>query len=358
MIVPAGYCFPAVAGEGRYQVGASLLFRNFRTPELKYLRLDNLRLEGPKGRVLLDGFESAASWHANVANFPKVKLETSGDRTQGAGSQQVNWSIFGEQFNVRQFEEKSLRDTTYRLADYDTVRLDYKFEGQHPHCNLRNLFERWIDLGDRPLHCEVARAEAGQAGEDAWGRLEFTAYIDRDSRLERRIALTREGALVVVDIFTGGPRTAGWAGGQLWQLYALQEQGEDWFAGESDGAYTLPDGATAERRMLVKYMRSPEVTVASERVRPPTMHAPKADGSKHREFFTTYAKQPLQSGRQVVAAMVVLPVKPGQAAAPAAQGVSFIPGRAGVITVKIATPAVPGQVVVSMGAERIEFRRP
>ena len=358
MTVPAEYCFPAATGEGRYQVGSSLLFRNFRTPELKYLRLDNLRLEGPKGRVLLDGFESAASWHANVANFPQVKLEASGECTQGAGSQQVNWSIFGEQFNVRQFEERSLRDTTYRLADYDTVRLDYKFEGQHPHCNLRNLFERWIDLGDRPLHCEVARAEAGQAGEDAWGRLEFTAYIDRDSRLERRIALTREGALVVVDTFTGGPRTHGWAGGQLWQLYALQDQGEDWFAGESDGAYTLPDGATAERRMLVKYMRSPEVTVASERVRPPTMHAPKADGSKHREFFTTYAKQPLQSGRQVVAAMVVLSVKPGQEAASVARGVTFASGRTGDVTVTIAHPAVAETVVVKAAAKGITFLRP
>ena len=90
---------------------------------------------------------------------------------------------------------------------------------------------------------------------------------------------------MIVDTFTAGPRCDGWAGGQLWQLYTLQERGEDWFASESDGVYTLADGSTAERRMLVKFMTSPGVTIDGERVQPTTMHAPKADGSRHRRIL-------------------------------------------------------------------------
>jgi len=39
------------------------------------------------------------------------------------------------------------------------------------------------------------------------------------------------------------------------------------------------------------------------------MHAPKADGTKHREFYTTYSKQNLSRGKTTTAAMVVLPLE-------------------------------------------------
>ena len=224
-----------------------------------------MRLEGPQGALLLDGFESPKTWHSNVARHPQVKLESSRDRTQGQFSQQVNWSIFAEQYCTRMLEETQVRNTTFRLADYDTVRLDYQYEGQHPHCNLRGLFDQWIDLGDRPLHCEVPRAEARQLGPDAWGRVEFSNYNGPGNTLQRRLVLTREGMLVIVDTFTTGPRCDGWAGGQLWQLYTLQERGADWFASASDGVYTSADGSTAKRRMLVKFMNSPGVTMDAER---------------------------------------------------------------------------------------------
>ena len=60
--------------------------------------------------------------------------------------------------------------------------------------------------------------------------------------------------------------------------------------------------------MLVKFMKTPSVTIDAERVHPSEMHAPDADGVKHMEFFTTYSKQTLTAGRTMVAAMVVLPL--------------------------------------------------
>ena len=269
----------------------------------------------------------------------------------------MNWSIFGEQYCTRMLEETKVRNTAFRLADYDTVKLDYQYEGQHPHCNLRALFDQWIDLGDRPLHCEVSRAEARQLGPDAWGRVEFTNYNGPGNTLQRRLVLTREGILVIVDTFTAGPRCDGWAGGQLWQLYTLQERGADWFAAESDGAYTLPDGSTAERRMLVKFMNSPGLTIDAERVQPTTMHAPKADGSKHREFFTTYSKRILSAGQTTVSALAVLPLKTDDNAAQLAGCLALESRNNQEVHMTIRPPAVNSPVVVKISGDAVAVER-
>ena len=343
--------------QGEYRIGDSLLLRNFGTRDLRLLRFDNLRLEGSQGTLLLDGFESPKAWHSNVSRHPQVKLESSGDRTQGQFSQQVNWSIFGEQYCTRMLEEAKVRNTTFRLADYDTVRLDYQYEGQHPHCNLRALFDQWIDLGDRPLHCEVSRAEAWQLGPDAWGRVEFTHYNGPGNTLQRRLVLTREGVLVIVDTFTAGPRCTGWAAGQLWQLYTLQERGADWFASASDGVYTSADGLTAERRMLVKYLQSPGVTLDAEHVQPTTMHAPKADGSKHREFFTTYSKRILSAGQTTVSALAVMPLRTGDNAARQAACIALESRTDQEVHVTIRPPAINSQVSVKISADVVAVER-
>lgn len=357
MAVPADYCFPG-QDPGSRKIGTSLLFRNFRTPEIQFLRLDNLRLEGPKGTLLLDGFESPKSWHSNVSRHPQVRLTSSQDHTQGESSQEVNWKIFGEQYCTRLLEQEKWRDTTFRPTDYDTVKLDYKFDGQPPHCNLRALFERWIDLGDRPLHCDVSGAEARQLGTDAWGRVSFANYMGPGNSLVRWLVLTREGALVIVDSFTAGRGAAGWAGGQLWQLYSMNERSDDWFASESDGAYAQPDGSTSERRLLVKFMRAPGLAIGAERVRPTTMHAPRADGSKHQVFFTAHSRGALVPWRRMVAAMAVLPLAANDDAVRHAARVTFEDRARGGVTVTIASPDGKGQVIVGAGGDAVEIRRP
>ena len=176
------------------------------------------------GIIKRDG-SNPRTWHGNVSRHPDVKLESSPDRTQGEFSQQVNWHIFGSQYCTRLLEEEHLRHTTFRLADYDTVKLDYKYEGQHPHCNLRNLFrqDHWINLGNRALECTVVRAESRQLGKDAWGAVDFSDYNGPGNGLVRRIVLTREGALVIVDTFTPSP----WLGRRatVATLYAPRARG-------------------------------------------------------------------------------------------------------------------------------------
>ena len=157
---------------------------------------------------------------------------------------------------------------------------------------------------------DMSRAEARQLGPDAWGRVEFTNYNGPGNTLQRCLVLTRGDS---------GDRR------HLHRRPALRRQGwrstlatvhtpgarRDWFASQSDGVYTSADGSTAKRRMLVKFMNSPGVTIDAEHIQPATMHAPKADGTRHREFFTTYSKRILSAGRTAVSALAVLPLRTG-----------------------------------------------
>lgn len=355
MSVPATMLAPG-AIPGTRILSKGLDFRGFRTPANRYARFDNLRIEGPKGTLLLDGFESPDSWQSNITGVPGIRLDTSTDHTEGAASQQVNWKVLGDQIYTRLFEESAISGSTFSVADYDTLKFDYKYEGQPPRANLRQLFPEWLDLGERPLTCDVVSAEAVQAGRDAWGRIEFDNYIATGCRLTRTIVLIAEGGLVVVDRVEPGPRVGGWSAGQLWQLYELAERGPDWFAAKSDGPYRLADGSTVERRMLVKFHAGSGAVVGSEEVEPPTMHAPRADGSRRSTYLTTFSKKPVR-GRPIEAALAVLPIDPGETPSRVADGVRFVAEGIPDDGMRVSLPVPKGVVVVEIEAAKVFIHR-
>lgn len=353
MAVPVEHLFPGRA-PGTRRISDGLDFRTFRTPKIRNARFDNLRLEGPAGVLLLDGFESPATWHRNIAARPEANLATSSDRTEGAGSQGVALEVLGEQLATRLFERKEVRGREFDPADYEFVKLDFTFEGQLPHCNLRRLFDRWVDLGDRPLPCRVAAARAEQVGADAWGEVRFTDYLAAGGTLDRTIALAGEGGLVVVDSFTPTAGMRGWAAGQLWQLYELDRRGPDWFASVSAGGYPQADGSEVERRMLVKFMGGPGVRCGSEQVRPTTMHAPRADGRSRATFETTYSRQ-LVAEQPIVAALAVVPLGPDDDPEAVAARMALEPAANGGVAAIL--PAPGGPVTIRAGHGPVVFRR-
>ena len=240
------------------------------------------------------------------------------------------------------------------MADYDTVRFDYKFVGRPPHANLRRLFKEWIDLGDHPLHCTVVAARAEQREGDALGEVEFSDYIATGSRLLRQIVLTSAGGLAVIDRFTPGPRTEGWAAGQLWQMYAIADRGTDWFESASDGAYAQADGSVVERRMLIKFMTGDGVAIHEEQVVPGAMHALRADGTKHASYHTVGSKQ-IVADRVLTSAMVVLPIAMDDDAATVAARVQF--ERAGNGTVRVRLPAKTSLATITATPAGMTIRR-
>jgi hypothetical protein len=358
MNVPVAHLRRGTAPDN-WNVSDAVDFRTFPMPGTQTLLFDNLRLTGPAGTLLLDGFESAESWADNAKNVPAVGLATSELRKQGTASQEVNPQAFRHQVATRMFEQADTRRREVSAADFDRVQFDFLFTGRAPHINLRRLFDQWVDLGDHVLPCRVVAARATQSGRDAWGEIEFADYLRPGNRLVRRVAVTADGGLVIADTFSPAASSRGWSAGQLWQLYELDARGKDWFVAKSDGSSKLRDGTRAERRMLVKHLGGPGVAIDSVEMEPTTMHAPRADGTRRNKFVTTFSRRDVVD-RPLTAVLAVVPLEMGEdAEAVAGQIRLAAPVAAAETLVARATlPAAGGECTVEITTTGTTITRP
>jgi len=358
MSVPVEHLVPGDSA-GSWRVSDAIDFRMFPMPATETLRFDNLRLEGPAGTLLLDGFESPETWAENTKTVGDVGLTTAADSTQAAGSQALNPRAFGHQVATRMLEEAAVRGRQVAAVEFDCVRFDYFYEGRSPQVNLRRLFDRWVDLGDHTLPCRVTAARAVQAGPDAWGEVEFADYLGPGNRLTRKLALTAEGVLVVADTFMPAAGSPGRSAGQLWQLYELEARGDDWFVAKGDGFFPIPDGSAGECRMLVKHLGGPGVTIDSVLVEPATMHAPRADGTRRTTFVTTFSRREV-TGQPVTAVLAVVPLHQaadGRAAAEQIVLAASPPGESATVA-RATVPGTDGPVVIDIATTGIRLTRP
>lgn len=355
MTIPVNRLQPAERA-GEYRLTNRLDFRTFRQPTLKSITFDNLRLEGAGGTLLIDGFESPGLWTRYTRNLPKISIETVDDRTEGVHAQRVGWNIFNGQVVNRDLPPE-FRNRTVKEREYDLVRFDYKYDGPLPYCNLRGWCRRWMDFGNAALECEVDSAEVRQLGSDAWGRVVFRDYMGPGNRLERRMLLTKEGVLAVVDRFTPAPRFAGRTVGQLWQLYTRAEQGEDWFAAESDGRFPQVDGVDRpERRTLVKFYRPIGTECGVEEFTPGYMHAYKIGGKRYNSFFTAYSRRKTTSA-PVTMAQLVFPLLPEDDPARTARAARFDAAADGTVKVEFETPGSGRKVQATITGRGAEVKR-
>ena len=335
MTIPAKYI--TQTDNGVCQVGDGLQLRNFpeRNRKVKFLYFDNVRLEGPAGTLLLDDFESDKGWElpspkADSFSLKKAKgvnLLQSEDHTQGKYSQKVNWSAVPGQIYAHNFTNKN--NFTFNGSDYNSLKLDVKYEGERPYMHIRGLGEQ-VDLGDMLLPSELSSASAEQQGGDAFGTVEYKMYLETGAQLTRKIALTSEGFLVVADILRPAKTMHGWNAGQLWQLYQLKENGKNWYASEDDGEYMV-DGKPVRRRMLVKYDAEKTVCNKIESA----YHNPAPNGRTAYGYSTTASQFEIKDEKPLTMVMVVLPITPEQDAKTAADGIS-ITGKDGTnLTVEI-----------------------
>ena len=309
--------------DGALTLGDRLTLRNFENRKSRTLWFDNLRLEGSKGTRLLDGFENEKTWHKNVTTAKGIKVETSAEHTQGAASQSLNWGVLKAGAYARMLADE--HNFTIQPGDYDTLRLDVKYEGIRPYLHLRDLCQQ-IDLGDQALLYTVGSARAEQHGHDAFGEVVFSRYGAADERLTRRLVLTAEGVLIIRDRWTAGKSQPKWTAGQLWQLYAMKEQGKDWFCSEDDGAFNVPDdhGNTkpVTRQMLVKFATDASTETFVEQI-DQSYSAPNPKKRPQEKFFTTGSKRVVAAGAESAFTLVIVPHEPGQDAKSIADGIAF-----------------------------------
>jgi len=300
---------------GAVVVGDHVTLRNFDNRGTRELCFDNLRLEGPAGVKLLDGFESAQTWHRSLTSAPNIKIVTTPDHTQGAAAQSLNWGVLSAGAYTRMLADA--RNFTFQPEEFDALKVDVKYTGIRPYLHLRDLCQQ-IDLGDQALPYDVGSARVAQRGRDAYGEVVFSRYIAADAQLTRRLVLTAEGCLVIHDRWVAGKARPQWTAGQLWQFYALKDRGADWFCGDDDGSFSVPDGhggtKSVTRRMLVKFGAGPGTeTFVEENVQP--CLAPNLKNRPQDRFFTIGSKRTVASGQESSFTLVVVPHDPSCAAA-------------------------------------------
>lgn len=310
---------------GLYKLGRTLDFRTFGQRAVQYVQFDNLRLEGTGGTKLIDDFSSSASWHKSVRNETP---ETVADSTEGISAQRVFWGKYRGGCVLTRFLPKDFQNANIDPNAYQYLKFDYKFVGPQPYASIRGTCFRWMDIGANALDCNVkscfvAQQDADKTADknaptDASATIELENYGGTGNQLVRRILLTCDGALVVVDEFTPAEKSRSLIGaaGTLWQLYSLAERGENWFAAESDGAFPNPEAqqniskdnklnqnAFPEKRSLVTFYKPVGAECGIVKRTPHFMHSLKiVDGKQtaRHDFYTTYSKRQLNPPAETI----------------------------------------------------------
>ena len=310
------------------------------------LKFDNLRLEGPAGTCLIDGFESGEEWFF-FNNQPTTPPRKSTDKTEGEASQELVWKDVKTDMLFRRLP-KIFHPEPFNRQQYDRLKLDVKYSGTRPYFAIRGLTEIGFEMGTRFLRPELKDAGVEQRGTDAFGNILYNRYVTGDSTLSRRIVLTKEGYLVIRDSLLPGATMNGWNGGQLWQLYTLAAHGDHWFCSDDDGVYPDVTGkpdASPQRRMFVRFATVNGATGFEKVAR--TITYPNPKGLPPTSYVTTFSTKKVETGHRAVFGMAVLPVKPGVAPETLARIVSVTTAPDGTVQAVVQNASQP--IVIRIG---------
>lgn len=328
--------------DGGNWMSKSLFLRNFpgHNRNITALYFDNLRLEGQAGEILIDDFDNIEGWSRNLLDTPQAKVTASTDCTQGKYSQRINWGAFKSSAS-RDFSGR--HSFAFREAEYDTLKLDVKFEETRPYMHIRGVGQQ-VDLGNHILAPEAKSALIDEQNGDAYGEVSYENYITEDSKLRRRIILAKEGILLIQDELLPGPLMDGFNSGQLWQLYSLEASGTNWFCAESDGSYPAKDGTyqeQASKKMLVKFGNQPETRINIEKI-VQRYHCPNPKNRPAESFYTAFSERSVRSGVLEIFKMIIIPCDPDEQPEQVAEGISWDIDKSGESITKV---NLNGQVI-------------
>lgn len=197
------------------------------------LVVDNIRLEGAAGTLILDDMES--KWTRTDDPYSLVS-----NCTQGNYALHITIKPKADYFYRSPYYGKWVD-----LTEYDTIKFDWYFESPTGTMDFASVFRLFdtgrgnsvndTKLGDINVRGNVDKCIAYDIEKDSVGEVHMSNYCTYDTSAVRKIVLLDEGILVVQDSIETIKAGAGFNAGPIWhQLTEPTESGKNWFNSKSD----------------------------------------------------------------------------------------------------------------------------
>ncbi|MBC2595932.1 hypothetical protein H5P28_16830 [Ruficoccus amylovorans] len=313
----------------RELTGMSIRFLNPAFAKVK-LYIDNIRLVGPKGTIVVDDLEGPASADRKNSWWPTELVSKSSEHTEGRSSLCVQLSANGS-IN----SPTTPYDFKFNVKDYPLLQYDLMYEGPFPLQALTGMEIRfpdqrgginaWHHWSMQTLLANLDDSWIEQRGQDVFGYMAFDQYGTYDSALSRGVVLTQEGVLVIRDVLEPGSTAQGLDAGSIWQLYSLDEQGENWFTsyGEAPMKSISEDIGYGGSGMTVWFDQPQLNQIGVQQISGGFRHGNMKGFQYQREGLlnTAYAKRTVAGTEPMAWFTIVVPQKRGVAGSDVAQGI-------------------------------------
>ncbi len=242
-------------------------FQNGRAGEV--ICIDSVRLRGKAGEQLLHDCNTLEAWGDGVELA---------DNEKGGKMIRITLKDDGIHFfNLNIAVDFSLDDYRYIGCNWKHVVPDGKEKS--PMSFMIRAYNKVKKPVENYVHEQVGvlfnpnivrTAHAENKDEDSYGEVILDNHCVDGTTLQRRMVLTTEGILVLQDQLLPGTGTNGYTAGSIWQLYQVDERGENWFSSRG-GKRIYRDNSQAgipwkdtegreiaRRQLLVYFEKSPE----------------------------------------------------------------------------------------------------
>ena len=207
----------------------SITFRFQNGQPGEVICIDKVRLRGKAGEKILHDCNTLDAWGDGVELA---------DNEKGGKMIRITLKDNSIHFiNLKVAADFSLNDYRYIGCDWKHYTTDGRIKSPmsfkiRAYNKIRKPVEDYVheEVGVLFNPNIVRTAKAVNKGKDSYGEVILDNHCVDGSTLQRRMVLTAEGILILQDHLIPGEDTEGYTAGSIWQLYQMDERGENWFS--------------------------------------------------------------------------------------------------------------------------------
>lgn len=222
--------------------------------------IDNVRLEGKAGVRIIHDCNTLDNWPQR----PDL-VQLSDDAIDGKS---VKVTLPGTTVLFVGLKVEA----EFSLDDYQYITIDWKHKAANGADNstlnfILRAHNKVVYPGDEYVQAQVGtlfntntiQSTYTELREnDCYGEVILGDHFTSGSSLTRRMLLTAEGVLILQDRLLPGEGTDGYTGGSIWQLYRLDERGDNWFNSPGEAKSWFDIEGNGKTKELLVYFENKE----------------------------------------------------------------------------------------------------